>query len=167
MIEEWLPVDDCDGYYAVSSYGRVMNMLTDKILTPRKTRTGYLRVALMVNGKRVDKYVHRLVADAFYGHPDDQNVVNHLDSNPANNAVDNLEWTTQHGNVIYAMKQGRIKEFPNAIAVVGMKDGKEYHFQSSQEAERKTGCYHKSIIKCCRHKMKQTHGYKWEYEEVS
>ena len=166
MSEEWRPITSANGNYLVSNHGRVMNGKTGKILKPRPLPNGYLRVHIASSGGGRDKYVHRLVAEAFCIHPKDCNVVNHKDNNPANNHWTNIEWTTQRGNVIYAMKQGRVLRFPNAIPVVGTKDGKTYTFRSSSEASEKTGCNVKSILKCCRHIFKSSKGYHWEFGEV-
>ncbi len=59
--------------------------------------SGYHRVIL---GGR-PRLVHRLVATAFLPLTDGLNVVNHLDENKTNNSVENLEWTTQSGNMKY------------------------------------------------------------------
>lgn len=94
MEEIWKPITQSDKDYSISNYGRVQNNITGKILKPRSSRTGYLRVHLSVSDGRKDFYIHRLVADAFCIHPEGCDVVNHLDNNPANNCASNLEWTT-------------------------------------------------------------------------
>jgi hypothetical protein len=59
-------------------------------------------------GKKVKKFsVHRAVAIAFLPNPDDLPFVNHLDHNPRNNDVDNLEWASPKDNVQHAIKAGR------------------------------------------------------------
>ena len=98
--EIWKDIEDCEDRYEVSNYGRVRNKQKDKFLKLRKKSTGYLTVSVTRNGKYVDsssqrgKNVHRLVAQAFISNPENKPCVNHLDSNRANNYVDNLEWTT-------------------------------------------------------------------------
>lgn len=45
--------------------------------------------------------VHRIVATAFYGEPKDKNlVVDHIDTNRANNRPDNLRWVTRLENAL-------------------------------------------------------------------
>lgn len=46
--------------------------------------------------------IHRLVAEAFIPNPNNYNVINHIDGNPLNNKVDNLEWCTQKQNLMKA-----------------------------------------------------------------
>lgn len=47
-----------------------------------------------------------MVAEAFIPNPDNKPQVNHKDGNPANNHVDNLEWTTARENVQHAYSTG-------------------------------------------------------------
>ena len=75
-------------------------------------RTNHQRVYLSRDGKKVGMQVHRLVADAFLPNPDCQPVVNHLDGDPLNNRVENLEWTTHSGNCIHAVRMG-LTRLPN------------------------------------------------------
>ena len=69
-------------------------------LTPRLNKHEYERVCLrdMTTGKRVDKYIHRLVAEALLPNPDNKSVVNHKDCVTNNNNVSNLEWATHKEN---------------------------------------------------------------------
>lgn len=165
--EKWARISDSDGEYVISNFGRVMNIATGKVLRPRKTPTGYERVHLPSENKRKDFYIHRLVAEHFCIHPFNHDVVNHLDNNPSNNISTNLEWTTQRGNVLYAMEQHRVKKFPNMRAVVCVTEENEIVFRSAHEAAEKTGCDHSAILKCCKGKAKTTHGLMWKYAEVT
>lgn len=49
--------------------------------------------------------VHRLVASAHLGNVDGY-VINHIDGNPSNNAVNNLEIVTQRENHLHALRTG-------------------------------------------------------------
>ena len=98
--------------YYVTKYGDVWNtetMVKRKICANGR---GYLQVTLgSVDGVKV----HRLVAHYFVPKPKDlvdkglnekTLVVNHLDGNKLNNRWDNLEWTTQKGNMAHASATG-------------------------------------------------------------
>ena len=66
----------------------------------RPNKSGYLRVYMRnsLTNKRVDKYIHRLVAEMFIPKIIGKTYVNHKDCNRTNNNVDNLEWCTQKEN---------------------------------------------------------------------
>lgn len=62
--EIWAEVKDFP-LYAISNFGRVMNLESHRILSPRENSYGYGRVALRKDGRTYERYVHRLVAEAF------------------------------------------------------------------------------------------------------
>ena len=163
---KWVPVANTSGRYEVCNLGLVRNGRTKKELRPRKTPVGYLRVSVTYDDGRRDAYIHRLVAEAFCNHPEGLDVVNHIDNDPANNKAENLEWTTQRGNVLHAMDQDRVKGFPNARAVIGEKDGKILVFRSAHEAAQATGCDRSVISKICSKKYEKTKGWSWQYVGV-
>jgi len=68
---------------------------------------GYYMITIKnKDGKWVAKRVHRLVAEAFILNPDNKREVNHIDGNPKNNAVLNLEWVTHRENMAHARNTG-------------------------------------------------------------
>ena len=83
-----------DGYenYWIYEDGIVYNSKTNKFIKPRKTKTGYLYVALCKKAKYKLYYIHRLVANYFINKKHEGLEVNHKDGNKQNNCVDNLEW---------------------------------------------------------------------------
>lgn len=116
-MEEWKIIKGYDGKYQVSNYGRVKSLwrnrpigrgtglkkiYEEKILN-LQNNNGYKFVTLMDNGKRNRCYVHRLVAETFLPNPNNKPVVNHIDYNPSNNNVENLEWCTQKENIIHSV----------------------------------------------------------------
>lgn len=84
--------------YEVSTWGRVFNTKTGNFLTPYHHHKGYLRVDLKNGMIRKHFKVHRLVAEAFIPNPENKPQVNHIDGNPGNNSVTNLEWVTNQEN---------------------------------------------------------------------
>ena len=103
-LEIFRDVDEYEGKYQVTSWGRVYNVDTEKFLRTEETEKGYLRVDLYdVSGKRKHHKVHRLVAKAFIKNPNGLPQVNHIDGNPKNNSFTNLEWVTNEENREKAM----------------------------------------------------------------
>lgn len=83
-------------------------------ITPQVTR-GHLQVALSVDGRTKQEYVHRLVAMEFLDNPNNQNVVNHIDYNPLNNCYTNLEWCDQKHNVNHSKERYSIPKCGKCI----------------------------------------------------
>ena len=117
MHEEWRPVVGYEGYYEVSSTGRVRNLGRETFHEGRwgptitrfpaqemricATPAGYQYVALKLPNQKSVKYlVHRLVMRAFVGEfPADQPQVNHKDGVKANNHLENLEFSSSYENL--------------------------------------------------------------------
>lgn len=102
--EEWKEVEYSPNY-SVSSFGRVRNNKSGKILSDRIS-CGYKHVLLYKRGITKDFRVHRLVAKAFIPNPDELPEVNHIDGNKINNTVENLEWCTPSQNQLHAYRIG-------------------------------------------------------------
>ena len=113
------PIEGFDGYY-VTDEGKIISNIkmggkrqyTDafhEIYGRPNPKNGYCRVFMRhKDGKRKDRYVHRLVAEAFIENPSNKPCVNHKDCNRANNSVDNLEWVTYKENNEYTLKVGHM-----------------------------------------------------------
>ncbi len=111
--EEWRSVVGYEGYYEVSSMGRVKSMARTvdcvdgsqrnyrtKIMSP-KSRGEYL-FTILSKGLTYKKIsVAREIATAFHGPPKPDAVVNHKDGDKHNNASKNLEWMTKSENSIH------------------------------------------------------------------
>lgn len=110
MLEEWRDVVGYEGYYQVSSIGRVRRVrkYIYKILAPAiQPHRGYPYVALCVNSKVKTFQVHKLVAEAFIGPCPEGYEVNHKDSDRANSMVNNLEYVTRRENILHSVANGR------------------------------------------------------------
>lgn len=79
-----------------------------KKLKQRQTKTGYCRVYMRRDSTNIreDVYVHRIIAELFIPNPKNLSDVNHKDSNPSNNAVENLEWMSHQDNLKYGFEHG-------------------------------------------------------------
>ena len=122
--------------------------------------------------------IHRLVAELFIPNPLGLPIVNHIDSNVTNNRFDNLEWTTQKGNMQQALKRGSMiitvenfkslhnnKDYCLKKPVVQMDlDDKILNvFESKSIAAEYAGVSACAITNCCIGKTKTSGGYKWKY----
>lgn len=103
-------------------------------------KDGYYRVVLSLNGVHTYIKVHQIMANQFLGGCPDDMVINHKDGNKHNNAVTNLEFTTNLENIQHAWELGlNSKELnPNRIAVdIYDHDLKEiHHFGSLEDASK-------------------------------
>lgn len=171
-----LPIKDFPGYY-ISKTGNVYSVNynhTGKIkkLKLKKEKDGYIKVGLFKNKKQFNKFVHRLVADAFLPNPYNLPIVNHKNGNPSDNRVENLEWCTQRENVLHSYRilgRGHFfgKDNPKSKIVLQIQNKKIIaEFHGIREAQRKTGIERRSISGCCNHhpKFNTAGGYEWEFK---
>ena len=96
--EEWRPVVGFEGYYEVSSLGRVRSAYKGGRVLSQGTPGKYCQVSLVQEGKIVPALAHRLVAEAFIPNPDNLPWVLHWDDDKSNNRVENLRWGTASDN---------------------------------------------------------------------
>jgi hypothetical protein len=96
-VEVFRSIDGQENY-AISSFGKVKNTKTGKILKTRNDKYGYLRVDLRENAIRKTHLLHRLVCCAFINNPNKKQFVDHIDNNPQNNHISNLRFATNKEN---------------------------------------------------------------------
>lgn len=99
--EIWLPVKYGNGKKEVSSFGRVRNSVTKRILKSCISRGGYPSISFWVDKKNRSYKIHRLVAETFIPNPENKYTVNHKDFDKTNNHISNLEWATTNENVAH------------------------------------------------------------------
>ena len=87
--------------YAVSDHGKTKNIKTNHIGNEETLGGGYKRVVFSMGSRKMKarKQIHTLVAIGFLGLENEQYSVNHIDGNPSNNHVDNLEWASMSENI--------------------------------------------------------------------
>jgi hypothetical protein len=111
--EVWRPVVGWEGWYEVSSLGRVRRAGRTRmnpaghVLRPWPNSTDYPRVGLSRPGQRRRAFVHVLVAGAFLGSCPPGMEVNHKDLDRWNARADNLEYVTHGGNQRHAFANGQ------------------------------------------------------------
>lgn len=110
-MEEWKDVVGFEGFYQVSSFGRVRGvdrhvkakgaktrLVKGKLLAQRKHAFGYWVVTLSARNIQYTRTVHSLVARAFLGEVPPGQQVCHKDGNPENAAASNLRYDSPRGN---------------------------------------------------------------------
>lgn len=122
--EIWKDVVGFESTYQISNIGRVRAKRTvkkylsltgneynfvrkEKIKVQHLNPKGYPQIGLRGENKKDYTFtVHRLVAIAFLGEEKYPMVVNHIDHNPKNNKIKNLEWVTYARNTQHSFEDG-------------------------------------------------------------
>lgn len=101
MVETWGPIEEFPDY-AVSSYGNVVDLRTDKIKRLTPNFQGILKVNMENDGVWTTRSVAILAAKAFvFCDRDNFDTLIHLDGNKLNCHVDNLAWRPRWFSVKY------------------------------------------------------------------
>lgn len=112
-VEKWLPAVGWEGFYEISSAGRVRSLprrgTPGVVLKPAAMKPyGHLHVDLWARGGHETRTVHSLVAEAFIGQRPDGHEVRHLDGDAANNRwPDNIAYGTSSENGYDVVRHGR------------------------------------------------------------
>lgn len=185
-MEEWREVKGYEGLYEVSNYGNVRSLarkveylkngrvitqrLKGKMLKPGN-HDGYKSVILCKNRKTKSKQVHRLVAEAFIENPLNKQEVNHIDENPSNNNVNNLEWVTHIENSRHGTRGQRIAKANTGNPLTSRQifqyteDGELVGtYASPRVAEIETGFSRNSISSALYNNTHRLKGYIWKFE---
>ena len=110
--EIWRDIPSYIGFYAINNLGEVKSLprkivrnnkgllpLKQKILNPSK-RNGYKHISLYKKGIGKTYSIHQLMAITFLNHKPNKDgfVVDHIDNNPNNNNINNLQLITFRKN---------------------------------------------------------------------
>ena len=92
---------ECVKTYIARPDGSIWNQTKYKCtkLNPSKHyKKEYLQFDMYIDGKRVNKQVHRFIAEQLIPNPDNLPVVDHINRNRLDNRVENLRWSTREDN---------------------------------------------------------------------
>jgi hypothetical protein len=95
--------------YMITKEGKVWSKKSNRFLKPSVTSNGYSLIKCVRNGKKINKYVHRLMAETFLVNPENKLTVNHINGIKTDNRIENLEWATHSENVQHSFDNGMSK----------------------------------------------------------
>jgi len=108
--EIWKKIDEYDGDYQVSIYGRIKSFKQykdGKILKQNTDNKGYLYVRLYKNKKYKSKRIHLLLYESFCEKLNGNECIHHSDKNSMNNSYDNLQKMTRSEHIILHNKNNK------------------------------------------------------------
>jgi hypothetical protein len=129
MKEMWKNIKGYEKSYQISNLGRVKSLprkvkiirygkvhyktISGRTMKPllNKRGKGYLKINLKRPNRLLS--IHQLVAKAFIPNPENKPFINHIDGDPKNNVISNLEWCTAKENAIHASKNGLLPRGEN------------------------------------------------------
>lgn len=172
-MENFKPIQGWPGY-EVGDKGTVVSLNYNHTgkrhaLEPKPyDKLGHVQVSLYRKGEKpVHRKVHQLVAEAFIGPCPDGLVINHIDSNPANNRADNLEYITQKANSNTPhckAAMSKANDWKKRKVVVLDGDGEPFCiFESINEAATTLGLNSGHIWGCCNGKYRHTGGFQFRW----
>lgn len=150
----WLPVRNFTDY-EVSNTG-IVRHASGAILKQYSSGAGYLKVGFHRNGTRVQRYVHRVVAEAFLGLHDGMQV-NHVDGDKHNNWLDNLEWVTKSQNEMHSRYV--LGNLCAPITAINTESGEVRNYASQTAAANDLGLSRDSVRKCLSGNRKSSRGW--------
>lgn len=97
MIEVWIDIPFLE-HYQISTFGRIKSVRRNLIMKTPLDSTGYPYVCIYQKTYRV----HQLMAVSFLGHKINkyESIVDHIDGNPKNNYLYNLQIISQRDNIL-------------------------------------------------------------------
>lgn len=166
MKEIWKDIENFEGLYQVSNFGRIKSFprtgtQTKDIRIKKITLStkGYMRTSLWKNKKSSMKSIHRLVAQAFIPNPNNLPQINHKDGNKTNNNVENLEWVTAKENVAHAYKIGLNKL--NKVAQIDIDGNQIKLWNGIGEISRELNLFQSNLVRAYK-ENRVCGGYRWK-----
>lgn len=122
--EVWGDIPDLEGYYQVSTLGRVRSLdrvitwyrrdiarnvskdMKGKIMKIKTNNHGYCVIHLRKDQEDFHVSIHRLVARTFIPNPENKPCVNHMNGVKTDNRLENLEWCTISENTKHSIVTG-------------------------------------------------------------
>ena len=153
MIEVWKDIKNYEGYYQVSTHGRVKSVRYDRILKQSPNNDGIATVGFSVKNKHKTKAVKTLIAQTFAGNSRLNEIYEHAKENverPNNMSRLNIAKPQFNGKPIrVTSRDGTVTIYDSATAYA-----KEHNIRPS------------TIVNVLKGRIKSHKGVKFEYLEV-
>lgn len=129
--ERWNEIPGCNGYYDVSSLGRIRSWMSGRFgrrkvpLIKRQFigSNGYPEVGIHVDGKKRNMLVHELVLISFIGKRPNDCVACHKNDIRTDNRISNLRWDTRSENYLDSISNtGGVLNGPRSLAKLSEED---------------------------------------------
>ena len=180
--EVWKDIKNYEGCYQISNYGRVKTLSRKRVkecIMSLDCNKGYARITLSKNNMQKHYFVHQLVLQTFkndksnFKHLENENIddidlskleINHIDENPKNNKLENLEWCTHMYNLCYGTRIAKVVEKARKpVNQYDMNGNFIRQHYSLQQAARNIDRGASPICLCCQGKQSSAYGYIWKY----
>lgn len=186
--EKFKIIPNTDNRYLISTKGNIISLgrytnnrngeyfKKGKKLKKQINNKGYFYVYMSTSKGRIKMYIHRLVALTFIDNVNNKPYVNHIDCNPKNNSIDNLEWCTPKENTRHMISLNRNKRteiWLNRLHKSTEKYKKPVIRINPNTLETKKYCFLNQVkidgfrpgdvCRCCKGRTKTAGGYEWRY----
>lgn len=166
--EIWKFINNTNNLYQISNLGRIRSYHNNdvNVIEGYVDKNGYKCVLLSVDGKRIKKFVHTIVAIHFIINPNPNiyTQINHKDENKLNNVVENLEWCTSKYNCNYGNRNNKMS-IPIYQYTKNYKLVKKW--DSTHQIEKELNISRGQISKAINKKVKYVRGYIWSSVIIS
>jgi hypothetical protein len=145
-------IDGFMDYYEIDINGNLFSKKAKRIIKPTIDSQGKYKSRLRFDitsssGVRKSLFLHRALAIAFIPNPEGKPEVNHIDGNPMNNNVSNLEWVTKQENVSHAQRNYLYTGSQKEVSVYDKNDKFIGSYESMQKAADVLGMKSKNANK--------------------
>jgi hypothetical protein len=188
-MEIWKPANGYEGYYEVSSMGRVRSVdrttphprnktmvlaRKGRILKYEFDKYGYPVVTLSKDSKTKTFKIHRLVAMAFVDNPNNLSEIDHINAKKYDNRPENLRWCTTQQNSEWRTQKLRpkVKCKETGGVFTSSYDAAAWVIQKGLKTKKgiQTTNY-KTVARCirdaCHNRIRTAYKFHWTYLEGS